>query len=88
MGIQIVSFKPYQKNTLRGFFIARLTNIGLEIRDLSLHEKNGKKWIALPAKPYEKDGTKGWSYILKFYDETKGKQFQMAVLEALNHGSE
>ncbi len=83
--IEIVNFRKYEKNTLRGFLTIRMTNIGAEIRDLTLHQKNGKRWVSLPAKPYEKeDGSQGWSYIIKFYDEERGKQFQDAVLGALD----
>ena len=85
MALEIVTFKSYQKNTLKGFFTVRLTQIGLELKDSSLHEKNGKRWIALPAKPYKKDDdSQGWSYIVKFYDKARGEQFEKAVLEALD----
>jgi len=85
MAIEITKFKKYTKNTLRGFFTARLTGVGLEIRDMTLHQKNGKRWVSMPAKPYEKeDGGQGWSYIVKFYDDALGKQFQKAVLQALD----
>lgn len=85
MGIEIVVFRSYEKNTLKSFLSVRLTNAGLEIRDMTLHEKNGKRWIQLPSKPYQKDdGSQGWSYIVKFYHEARGKQFQKAVLEALD----
>ena len=89
MGVEIQKFKAYTRNTLRGFLTIRLTGIGLEIRDLTLHEKNGKRWVSLPAKPYEKeDGSQGWSYIIKFYNEERGRQFQKAVLEALDKYNE
>jgi len=83
MPIEIVNFRPHNRNTLRGFLTVRLTNIGLEIRDATVHEKDGKRWIGLPAKPYEKeDGSQGWSYIVKFSDKDKWVQFQREVLEA------
>jgi len=43
MAIEIIAFRSYERNTLKGFFTARLTNMGLEIRDITLHQKNGKK---------------------------------------------
>ncbi len=85
MAIEIIKFKSYEKNTLKGFIDLRLTTIGLEIRQASLHEKAGSRWISLPSKPYQDaDGTQKWSYILKFYDEAKSKQFQKAVIQALD----
>ncbi len=83
--IQITKFKKYQKNTLQGFFTLRMSNIGLEIRDCTLHEKGGKRWVGLPAKPYQDaDGTQNWSRIIDFFDKTKGEQFETATLKALD----
>ena len=85
MAIEIVNFKKFSKNTLKGFVTIRLTNTSLEIRDCSLHTKSGKRWISLPAKSYKKeDGNQGWSYIVKFYDKARGEQFQKACLKALD----
>lgn len=85
MNIEITSFTPYQKNTLQGFLTVRLTETGLEIRDIALHLKNGNRWLQLPAKPYTKpDGRPGWSYILNFYEKERYQQFQSVMLEALD----
>ncbi len=84
MAIEIVSFRPFPKNTLQGFATLRLTNIGLEIRDICLHEKNGKRWLAMPAKPYEKDGKTVYAYIIDFYDKGRSDQFQAVALKALD----
>lgn len=82
--IEIVAFKPYIKNTLRGFLTVRLSNIGLEIRDIAVHLKNGNRWLQLPAKPYEKpDGSQGWNYILSFYEKDTFNRFQEVALKAL-----
>lgn len=85
MGLEIVDFKSYQKNTLQGFLTVRMTSVGLEIRDIAVHKKNGKQWLQLPAKPYTKpDGGQGWSYILAFYEKERFKQFQEVTLGALD----
>lgn len=85
MNIEITSFEPYRKNTLQGFLSVRLTETGLEIRDLALHKKNGKRWVQLPAKPYKKpDGGKGWSYILNFHKKEHFNKFQEVTLKALD----
>ena len=85
MNIEITRFDPYCKNTLQGFIAVRLTETGLEIRDIALHQNDGKRWLQLPAKPYKKpDGGKGWSYILSFYKKEHFQQFQAVVLKALD----
>ena len=50
MGIEITKFRKYEKNTLQGFMSILMTGIGLEIRDCTVHQKEGKKWIGLPSK--------------------------------------
>jgi len=82
--VEIVSFRAYKKNTLQGFVTVKLTTIGLEIRDITVHEKNDSRWIGLPAKPYEKDGKTQYSYIVNFYDKNAGDKFQAQVLEGLD----
>lgn len=84
MAVEIVTFRGYTKNTLCGFLTVRLTNIGLEIRDMTLHQKNGSRWIALPARSYQDHGQTKWAYIVKFYDKDKWTQFQKACLKALD----
>ena len=87
MSIEIVSYRKYEKNTLQGFLSIRMTNIGLEIRDLCIHQKNGKRWVSLPSKPVppKPDGTKsGYVAVLDFYDKTYLAKFQSATLMALD----
>ena len=85
MPIEVKEFRPYEKNTLRGFATIRLTNVGLEIRDCTVHEKNGQRWIGLPAKSYEKDdGETGYSYLIAFYEKPRFEQFKKAVLKAID----
>jgi hypothetical protein len=84
MAVEIVDFRPYQKNTLQGFLTVRMTGVGLEIKDIALHRRDGNEWLQLPAKPYQKpDGSQGWSYILSFYNKETFKKFQQVTLEAL-----
>jgi len=81
----IKEFKPFTKNTLRGFVTIRFPKSGLEIRDICLHEKNGKRWLSMPAKPYQKnDGTKGWCIVVDFFDKQIGKKFQQIALRTID----
>ena len=85
MGIEIVKFRKFEKNTLKGFLTILMNNIGLEIRDCTFHRKDDKKWIGLPAKPYtDQDGNEKYSYIVKFADKDRYYQFQDAVLKELD----
>lgn len=85
MNIEITSFRPLEKNnTLRGFLTIRLSDVGLVVKDICLHEKNGKRWLSLPAKPYTKtDGGQAWASVLEF-DKDSYWDFQDAGLVALD----
>ena len=84
MVVEITSFRKYQRNSLQAFLNLLLTNVGLEIKDCTLHSANGKKWIGLPAKPYDKeDGSTGYSYIIKFPEKDKYAAFQKQALRAV-----
>ena len=87
MSIEIVSYRKYEKNTPQGFLTVRMTNIGLEIRDLCIHQKNGKRWLSLPAKAVpskESNDKPSYVAILEFYDKTYLEKFQSATLMALD----
>ena len=82
--IEILNFKPFEKNTLKGFLDLKMTNIGLTIKGCTCHQKDGQRWIGLPARPYEDEGGNNtWASILYFEDEFH-KKFQRAALEALD----
>lgn len=83
MNIKIENFRPLEKNTLKGFLTIHLADVGLTIKDICLHQKNDKKWLSLPAKPYVKDGVQAWSYILEF-NKTHYWAFQDSGLAALD----
>ena len=75
----IINYKVLEKNTLKGFFDVELAS-GLLICGCTLHEKNGKFWIGMPAKPYEKhDGSQSWTKIVDFRDKATSDQFQQMV---------
>jgi hypothetical protein len=77
---RVLNFKPFVKNTLRGFFDLGLP-FGMILRDCMFCEKDGKRWIGWPAKSYDKkDGSKSWSNIVDFVDNKSKYLFQDEVL--------
>ena len=85
MEIEITNFRAYQKNTLQGFIDLVVTPPGIEIREATLHEKGGKRWIGLPAKPYtDREGKEAWSKIVAFPENADYSAFQQAALTAVD----
>jgi hypothetical protein len=92
MALTIVceDFKPFAKNTLRGFATIKIPDLHLRVKDVSIHVKNDSQWASLPSKPQIKDGKtvtkdgKGqYVNILEFTDRTTGDAFSRAVVDAV-----
>ena len=85
MAIQIQEFRKFKKNSLQGFVTLLLPTVGLQVKDCTLHESGGKRWIGLPAKPYQaEDGSTKYSYIISFPDKRVYGAFQDQALNALD----
>jgi hypothetical protein len=85
--IRCIRFRPYEKNTLRGFADLELSRVGLVLRDCTWHEKNGKEWVGFAARSYaDKDGNTAWQPIVEFAEGAKEarQQFQQQALEAIH----
>jgi DNA-binding cell septation regulator SpoVG len=82
--ILVSEWKPYQKNTLRGFLSLTLPS-GLVIHNCTLHQKAAARWIGLPARQYTKDdGSTSFTPVIEFSSNTARARFQAAALEAMD----
>jgi hypothetical protein len=82
-GFAVREWKPYAKNTLVGFVSLELPS-GLIIHGCTVHEKNGSRWIGLPAKQYTKDGTQTWAPLVEFASKEVREKFQALALAAID----
>jgi hypothetical protein len=92
MNVQFVEFKPMHKNTLRGFASIKIPSIGLTIKDITLHEKNGKRWASLPSRPMinrdgravtDESGKIQYAPLLSFESRSTADEFSKAVIDAV-----
>ena len=83
-GFAVPEWKPFEKNTLRGFLSLELPS-GMIIHGCTVHEKNGARWIGLPARQFQKpDGEKSWSPLIEFVSKDSREKFQAAALAAVD----
>ena len=82
-GFAVREWKPFEKNTLRGFLSLELPS-GMIIHGCTLHQKNGSRWIGLPAREYQKEGERAWSPLAEFVDRETREGFQQLALEAID----
>jgi hypothetical protein len=74
MNYSVKDFKPFERNTLKGFFTVVAGS--LEIEGFTYHEKNGSAWVGMPAKQYQDDnGETGWYPLVFIKDKDRFKKF-------------
>lgn len=56
MKLTCTDWRPLNRNTLQGFAAIKIEDLGLLVRDVAVHEKAGRRWAQLPAKPQIRDG--------------------------------
>ena len=83
--IRCIKLRRYEKNTLRAFVDLELSHAGLVLRDCTLHEKNGQKWISFPARSYAgDDGATHWQPLIEFSANANREQFRHQAIAAVD----
>ena len=83
VGVRANNWRPHQSGTLQGFFDLVLDS-GLEIRGMTVHEKEDKRWVSFPSRPYEaEDGTTKYQPILRIEDDARWRAFQKQAQQAI-----
>jgi hypothetical protein len=85
------SFRSLRKNTLIGFAEISIPDLGMTVRDVAIHTKNGSTWASPPSKPQVKDGALvkdetgkiAYAAIIEFGDRTARDRFSAAVIQAV-----
>jgi hypothetical protein len=90
--VSISDFKPLHRATLRAFFAATMPS-ELVLRELMLHERDGKWWISFPSKPMvggdgvalrdERNKVRYGAPLIEFASPLARNRFSEQVLEAL-----
>lgn len=91
--ITVTDFRPYRRNTLRGFATVRVDELKLTIHDIAVHQHDrGARWVGLPAKPVvdsggnvkrTSDGRIEYAKLLGFDSRAVSDAFSATVIAAL-----
>jgi hypothetical protein len=91
--VQVEAFKPHRSNSLHGFVDVTIPELKLKIRELTVHESHGKRWVGLPGKPMvnsrdcevlaDDRGKPRYVPVRQFIDRRIGDAFGDRVIEAL-----
>jgi hypothetical protein len=89
--IRCIRFRPYEKNTLKGFCDLELTRVGLVLRDCCWHQHaDGKEWVSFPARSYtDKNGNTQWQALVEFTEGAREarEQFRKQALDAIHQAA-
>ena len=82
--IECIKWKSVSKGSLQGFADIYIPKWGIEIYGLSLHMKDGKRWINFPSKDVKgEDGTTKYFPHLRFKDKMHMEEFSKRCKEAI-----
>ena len=86
------AWKPFEWNTLKGFADLWLRTARLNVHGCAVHEKNGRRWVQLPAKPQldkdrnlvcGEDGKVQYAKVIDFDSREVSDRFNAAALKAI-----
>ena len=85
-------WRPLVRNTLRGFAAIEIWELRLKILDVAVHEKDGRRWAQLPAKPQIRDGTLVYGEdgkiqylpVMSFESRAVADAFSAAIVKAVD----
>ena len=90
--VECLTWKSFERNTLRGFATIRICPLQLTIEGVAIHEKNGRRWAQLPARPQidtdrnlirEPNGKVRYTKILSFDDRRVADAFSAVAVKAV-----
>jgi hypothetical protein len=90
--VEISEWKPLARGTLLGFVNVRIPAMRLTIRDCTVNESHGRRWIGLPGKAQinadrelvKRDGKVQYTPTCAFDSKEVGDAFSAAVLAVLD----
>ncbi len=82
MKIVVKDVKLIGKNNIVSSFSVVLEDLGMIIRDLTMFEKDGKRWANLPCRVYDSEGVKKYYSFVVFEPKEKYIDFQNEVRKA------
>jgi hypothetical protein len=82
--MRVLEYKQINKGALVGSMSMQFEEWGgLIIRDITLFQKDGKRWLSFPSRAYEKDGKTEYFQYVRFEDKIKHEAWQQKALKAL-----
>ena len=83
--IECLSFKTMPKGAFVGVAKIYIPKWGVEVSDIKLFQKDGKRWVGFPSKEYQhpETGEKKYAPYLRFRDKNHAELFSKVVVDAI-----
>jgi hypothetical protein len=89
--IRCISWRQFCKSTVRGFATIQIVELRMTMREVVIHERNGKTWAQPPSRPWMKegqvvrgeDGKVQYSPLFEFDNGAVRTAFSDAVIRAV-----
>lgn len=82
--IKILKYEPMVKGALIGKASILVEKWNFIIHDVSIFEKDSKRWASFPNRPVDIDGERKWLPVCSFDSPELSRKFSEQTIEALN----
>ncbi len=81
--MKIENYRPIGKGSIIASFDLEIPKMGIKICNMTLFQKDSRKWVSFPSRQYEKDGVKKYSSYIYFLNKDHQDPFNRMVLLAI-----
>jgi DNA-binding cell septation regulator SpoVG len=81
--VTVISWKPFEKGKLVGFFGVRLDEAGIIIRGCCLFRGENGPFVGFPSKAPKPGTAAAWTPHVEFVDKAARDRLQPAILQSL-----
>ena len=82
--MEVLSYRSVNKGNLVGFMNLKVSKWGVTLNDLAIFQKNGHRWINMPARQYEDQGEKKFFAYIRFDTPELRDAFAKKALDTLD----
>jgi DNA-binding cell septation regulator SpoVG len=83
MIIECLDFREMHKKSLIGLAKIKIHDWGLIVKDVKLINTNGRIWVSLPTKEYERDGIVKYYAVMELEDKDDQSELLESILDCL-----
>ena len=82
--IKCIDYKDINKGSLMGSATLKIIELDLDIKNITLLQKDGKRWVNFPSRTYESKGETKRTYDIWIENPEKRKKFQEVAKAAID----